>query len=142
MSVYDLGKQEITYLTNSQGEETNNAPIPEGAYEWYEGLNCTSTWLFYLVNWNGQVGMLAIDELSWDVEPEHINPNWIGLTMYEISDRLDVVAKKIDISIDFNVLLGENTGFLAKHEMCIWFPAGTTGNIIESTLNEVERIGY
>ncbi|MED2737649.1 hypothetical protein [Bacillus toyonensis] len=142
MSVYNLEEQEIIYLTNSLGEATNNSELPEDAYKWYEGINTTSTWLLYLAKWNGQVGILAIDELSWDVEPENLIKNWIGLTVYEIRDRLDVVAKKIDTNVNFNVLLGKETGFLARHEMCIWFPNGTSEKSIESTLKEIDSIGY
>lgn len=146
MSVINLKEQKVIYLTNAFGEETGHKEIAENIYEWY-GKNCVANdWLQYMVEINGEFGILALQEFSHpdcdDFEDNKYNwsEDWRKSTVQEIGTHLKSVSQKIDERINFKVLLGQETGFMARHEVCIWFPFSTEKKFIEQTFEKIKDI--
>mgnify|MGYP007039439973 CR=1 FL=1 len=141
-----LNEQKVIYLTNSLGEETNNKKIEEKAYDWY-GRSCVDNdWLQYLVEKNGEIGMLAFQEIShpdcddWQTDKDNYSLKWQQATCEEILIHLDNVTQLINNKIDFVAMLGEETGFMARHELCIWFPLSTNKTEITESFHAIKDI--
>ena len=146
MSIINLNEQTVLYLTNALGEETGHKQINENLYDWYTNLCADSEWLQYLVELNGEVGMLAIQEIThldsddWDNDKDHFSEAWRNSSRETIWTHVEEVAQKVAEKIDFSVILGKETGFLARHEVCIWFPASTDKKSVEETFDKVKDI--
>lgn len=145
MDVLNLGEQKVIYLTNALGEETRE--IEESIYKEYENKLVDNDWLHYLVEFNGNIGILSLQEIphpecaDWkDSENDYCSKEWKTSTSKEIWTHLESVAQKIENLIDFKVLLGEETGFMERHELCIWFPLETEKTSIQESFHKIEGI--
>ena len=147
ISLNEINKNKsIIYLTNSLGEETGFGEIPEAVMTWYESSCVNNTWLQYLVNNNGKYGILAIQEIAhpesehWDESKFYYSPQWQGASAEEIITHLNKTTKTINQLIDFDVLLGEETGIFAVHEVCIFIPFKTTKIACIENFDKIEDI--
>ena len=147
MSVMNtLNEQNLIYLTNALGEETGHKEVASVVGKWYENTWFDDEWLQYLVELNGEVGILALIEFThpdaddWDSEKHNCSEKYRNATGEEIWTHLQSVAYKIKEKVDFEVFLGEKTGFMERHEICIWFPFGTDKKSLEETLKKTEEV--
>lgn len=146
MTIMNLNEQKEIYLTNALGEETGHKEIAENVYEWYGNSCVDNEWLQYLVEINGEVGILAIQEFShpdgdnWENDKHCYSEEWNKSSAQTIWTYLENIANKINEIVDFNVMLGKETGFMTKHEVCIWFPFATDKTKLEETFEKIKDI--
>lgn len=146
MSVINSGEQKKIYITNTLGERTGHKEINESIYTWFNKNRVENNWLQCLVELNGDIGILALklflhpNSLDWDRKQYYNSDAWQKSTSQEIWTHLESVARQIDSTVDFDVLLGKETGLMARHEVCIWFPFGTNKDIIEQNFMKIKDI--
>lgn len=147
-NIFNLKEQNIIRLTNSLGEETGIKEITTEAYDWYIKTWVDSEWLQYLVEWNGEIGIIAIQEFShhncdnWEEDKQTLPVNWAQATPEEIWTHLEEVAKRIAEKLHpaYKVFLGNETGFLGEHEVGIWFPYLTDTKNIEQSFEQIAEL--
>jgi hypothetical protein len=136
----------MVFLTNALGEDTGHKEINADVYKWYEENAVDNGWLHYLAELNGEVGILAIQEFSspdgddWDEQKRYVSEAWSKSTNQEILEHLEDVAQKIENKTDFTVMVGNGTGFMAMHEIGIWYPNSTNKEAIEKSFEKIKDI--
>ncbi|MGF7534969.1 hypothetical protein AAGG74_14965 [Bacillus mexicanus] len=146
MSIINLNEQNEIYLTNTLGEEIGHKEIADNIYEWYENNCVDNEWLQYLVEINGEVGILALQEFphpdgdNWNDDKHYYSDEWKNSSAQKIWKHLENVVNEINKLVDFNVMLGKETGFMARHEVCIWFPFATEKKSLEETFQKIKDI--
>jgi len=147
-------EKSIVYLTNSLGEETGKGNIPIQVYKWY----CKScddvmwrrfddVWLRYLVSYGGLFGMLAIVEIEhseadhWN-NPEDYSEDWQKASSREVFEHISKVAEIIDERVPGYVMVGNETGIFGRHEVGIFFSAGTDKKEIEKAFGSISDLDF
>ena len=146
MNIINLNEQKQIYLTNALGEETGNKDIADNIYQWFEKNCLDNEWLQYLVEINDKPGILAIQEFphpdsdDWDQDKEYYSEEWRKSSAEKIWTHLENIANTINKMVDFNVMLGKETGFMARHEVCVWFPFTTSKEALKETFEKIKDI--
>jgi hypothetical protein len=103
--------QDMLFLTNHKGEESERGRIPKQAFHWYCNVPVSSNWLHYLGHYNGELGMMIFTNVT--------------------PSEVDKIAEKLQKKCKFQVVTKQN-------EIGIWFPLGTKNDIIQKTIAKLK----
>jgi hypothetical protein len=104
-------QEDMLFLTNHKGEESERGHIPKKAFQWYCSVPVDSNWLPYLGKFNGEIGLMAFTEVS--------------------TSEVNELAEKLQKKCKFQVVTKHN-------EIGIWFPLGTKNDIIQKTIAKLK----
>lgn len=133
-------KDDIIYLTNSQGETSDDIEVPEAPYEWYENIEVKSSTLLYLVKIKNQCGILAINEYDSVTVKDLFDGNYKA--MREMIRRNAVLLCKDELVGEYMVFIGFKTGFCECDELGVFIPYETGYDVIENILKIVDETAY
>jgi len=117
------------FLTNSLGEETGKALIPEEVNVWYQKVSITNNpdWLEYLVQLNGQYGIALTQEIG---HSGCDNNDEFGVAITEPSDsalnNTRRIAEAIEKRTGLELYIGNETGIFGRHELVVFVPVHTS----------------
>mgnify|MGYP001116406937 CR=1 FL=1 len=104
-------QQDMLFLTNHKGEESERGRIPKQAFYWYCSVPVSSNWLHFLGKYNEEIGLMAFLNVS--------------------SSKIEELAEKLQKKCKFQVVTKQN-------EIGIWFPLGTKNDIIQKTIAKLK----
>ncbi|PLS19443.1 hypothetical protein CVD28_03235 [Bacillus sp. M6-12] len=145
--VKKMREESIEYLRNRCWELCHeDVSVPEEIDKWAEKEGFGNEEEGYLVQCNGQYGYLyneeywhdeQTDTLAKDFAIEHqLKSGEVLQRLYEIGNQL---SSKVEESI--LVIVGEKTGVMEAHELCIFFPFGVDNPTYKETLNLFMQVG-
>lgn len=146
MTALELSNAKINYLTNSLGEETGSKLVKEETLDWYFHTHLNNAWLQYLVELNDEEGILAVQEFTLpsdetaDTKKASPSEKWQDSSSEDSWSHLESIAIHLRNVVEFEVLIGKETGFLGMHEICIFFPKNTEKKALTNTFEQLEEI--
>ncbi|WCK57501.1 hypothetical protein PP175_25890 (plasmid) [Aneurinibacillus sp. Ricciae_BoGa-3] len=121
---------------------------PEGmqeAEEWINREGFGKEEEGYLVTLDDQFGYLYDEEYSHDKQKFEIDRDFAierNLKSDEVLAKLkrkaEILSKEVEQGIV--VMVGDETGFAERHELCIFFPLGTTKETYRHTLEQLKQV--
>lgn len=147
IKIKDMKEEKITFLLNAIGETTGNGPIPGYVNKWYDEVYEDTEWLQYLVEYDGQYGILALWEIdhptsgSWnDSVTGDADSVWKSLSGAQIWYRLTRYCEKIREILELDVILGKKTGIFDQHELAFFIPIGTSKDKYKSKFESIKDV--
>lgn len=130
------------YIFNALGEEARYPmEATEESLKWYNDLKLHNMeWLTYLVKIKDQIGLLILLEIphcdceDYITGEMDVNSDWYKSSSDTIFSHVEKVMEEAGEKIDFEVLVGNGTGFGGTHEVCVFFPVGTSTETMENTM--------